>query len=146
MIIDYSTKRIVAIIAATILLIIFPFYIPGITDSLPNRVGVISGIGSIGMGCAFASNYKPWQLGTFISGLFLLLVGIGFYITMVSFSEAATAARNAGKFTADDVIFWTYGIDLWKYTIPVIGIAMGVNIISSFINATPPSKNDGNLE
>lgn len=137
---SHSIRKFLAIFFGTLLLIPLILMMPGVNDSLPNRLGVIMGIGQLAIFCAAASNYKPWELGAFLCGMPLILAGIGFYVLIGGFGENAKLAHAAGRLTEKGVVFWTEGIELWKYTVPVISMCIGINIVSSFISASPPDE------
>lgn len=142
---NYGSQKFLTIIVGTLLLIPLIFMMPGVNDSLPNRVGVIMGIGQLAIFCAAASTFKPWELGTFLCGMVLILAGIAFYVLVGGFDETARLAHAAGRLSAKEVRFWTDGIELWKYTVPVISMCIGINIVSSFISATPPDEEHSRL-
>lgn len=138
----YSTKKFLITVLGILAFIPLIWLMPGVNDSLPNQVGTVMGVGQLAIFCAAAGSFKPWQFGSFLCGLILILLGVGFYVVMGNFEESAKAAEHAGRFSVKDVKFWTEGVPLWQYTVPVFSIGIGINIISSFISSTPPAQSD----
>lgn len=97
------------------------------------------GIGPLAIFAGAASSFKSWQMPAFFCGLALIMLGIGFFVLQGGFGSLAKVAETTRHFSQEEVKFWTYGMELWIYTVPVISIGLGVNVISAYISSEPPN-------
>lgn len=136
---DNSNRKFLAVFFGTLILIPLLFVLPGVYDSMPNRLGVLFGIAPLAIFASVACSFKAWEIPSFFCGLILILFGIGFFVLQGGFGSAAKVAEATGRFSKTDVKFWTDGIELWVYTIPAISIGIGINVISAFISSERPN-------
>jgi len=137
---DHNNRKTLVVALGTLILIPVILLLPGVYDSMPNRLGVIMGIGPLAIVAAVASSYRSWQAPTFFCGLTMIMLGIGFFVLQGGFGSLAKVAETTHRFSKEDVRFWTQGIELWIYTIPAISIGLGVNVVSAYISSEPPNS------
>jgi hypothetical protein len=136
----HSNRKFLVVLIGTLLLIPFILMLPGVEDSMPNRIGLIMGIIPLAIFAGGASAYKPWQAPAFFCGIALIFLGIGLFVLQGATVDLAEAAQAKGRFSAGDFRFWTTGAALWVYSVPVISMALGVNVISAYISAEAPAE------
>ncbi|MBA5685727.1 hypothetical protein [Rugamonas apoptosis] len=105
---------------------------------MPNRIGVGMGIFQLAILGSLASNYKSWQVGSFCCGLLLILLGVAFFALDGTLQALASTAPSVGHVSNRQMKFWTEGASIWVNIFPAISIAIGVNLVSSFISSEAP--------
>lgn len=137
---DHSTRKFFVVLIGTLLLIPLILMLPGVEDSMPNRIGVGMGIIPLAIFAGAASSYKPWQAPAFFCGIALIFLGIGLFVLQGTSVDMAKVAQAKGTLSAEEFRFWTIGAGLWVYSVPVISMALGVNVISAYISAEAPAE------
>ncbi|MET3115839.1 hypothetical protein AAKU64_000042 [Undibacterium sp. GrIS 1.8] len=140
---EHSSKKFWIVTLGTLALIPLILMMPGVYDSMPTRVGIMMGIGPLALLAGGASSVSSWQKSSFFCGLALIMLGIGFFALQGGFATIAKIAETNGRFSKEDVKFWSEGIELWIYSVPVISIGIGINVVSAYISSERPSL-DGN--
>jgi general stress protein CsbA len=136
---NYSTRKPFVVLAVTLALSLL-LLIPGVPNTFVNKFGMVMGIIPLAVFLSIASSSKPWQTSSFLSGVALIVFGIGFFVLMKQLPELAKLAQQAGNLSSATAKEWAAGVDLWIYSIPVVSMAIGINLITAYIGSNPPGE------
>ena len=135
-----DNKKFLAVLLGTLALIPILFMMPGVNDAMANRYGVILGIVPMAAFLAYSTKCKPSDLMFFFFGLLLIAHGIMFFATGNSIVSMAETAHEAKMLDENKLKFMTDGMSLWLYSLPVVSVSIGVNMVSSFLTAESPQS------
>lgn len=136
---DTSFRKQLVVLLGTLAILLL-LLLPNVRATFANRYGMTMGVIPLAILLSFAASHKPWQTSSFICGVAMIMLGIGFFTLMGQLPVIAKLAEQAGRISKDTVKDWTEGVDLWIYSLPVVSMAIGVNLISSYISSEPPTS------
>lgn len=133
------------VLLSVLALIPLLFLVPGVYNTLPNRYGVILGIGPMAIFMASAVTCKPSEFMFFVSGLLLITLGVMFFATGEAIVSMAKAAYEAKRLNDTELRFMTDGMSLWLYSLPVISVGVGINLVSSYLSTSHSASREDKL-